>query len=84
MAKATINRKFVDEIFKAIPSLLNLPYKKMWIDYDESADVLYISFKRPQKATDTEMTKNGILIRYKDDEIVGVTILDASKRGTIV
>jgi uncharacterized protein YuzE len=43
--------------------------------------VLYISFKRPQKATDTEMTKDGILIRYKDDEIVGITILEASKRS---
>ena len=52
----------------------------MWIDYDEEADVLYISFRRPQKATDTEMTEDGILLRYKDDELVGITILDASKR----
>jgi uncharacterized protein YuzE len=52
----------------------------MFIDYDESADVLYISFKRPQRATDTEMTDDGILIRYKDDEIVRITILEASKR----
>jgi len=39
-----------------------------------------LSFKRPQKATDTEMTKDGI-IRYKDKEIVGITILEASKKG---
>jgi uncharacterized protein YuzE len=26
------------------------------------------------------MTDDGILIRYKDDEIVGITILEASKR----
>ena len=56
------------------------PQKKMWIDYDEEADVLYISFCRPQKATDIEMTEDGILLRYKDDELVGITILDASKR----
>jgi uncharacterized protein YuzE len=42
--------------------------------------VLYISFKRPQKATDTEMLKEGILLRYKEKEVVGVTILDASKK----
>jgi uncharacterized protein YuzE len=57
-----------------------MPQKKMWIDYDEEADVLYISFKRPQKATDTEMTDDGILLRYKDGVLVGITILDASKR----
>ncbi|MDT7907295.1 MAG: DUF2283 domain-containing protein [Candidatus Calescibacterium sp.] len=52
----------------------------MWIDYDKEADVLYISFRRPQRATDTEMIDDGILIRYKGDEIVGITILEASKR----
>jgi uncharacterized protein YuzE len=44
------------------------------------ADVLYISFRRPQKATDTEMTDEGILLRYRDSELVGITILDASAR----
>ena len=48
--------------------------------YDEEADVLYISFKRPQKATDSEMLEDGILLRYKDKELVGITILEASKR----
>jgi hypothetical protein len=70
MAKTKVKREFLEQIFKAIPSILSSPYKKMFIDYDESADVLYISFKRPQRATDTEMTDDGILIRYKDDEIV--------------
>jgi uncharacterized protein YuzE len=42
--------------------------------------VLYISFRRPQKATDTEMMEDGILLRYKDGELVGLTILDVSKR----
>jgi uncharacterized protein YuzE len=52
----------------------------MWIDYDREADVLYISFKRPQRATDSEMLENGVLLRYKDDELIGLTMLDASKR----
>jgi len=54
--------------------------KKIWVDYDEDADVLYISFKRPQKATDTIITEEGILLRYKDNELVWITILEASKR----
>ena len=52
----------------------------MWVDYDKEVDVLYISFRRPQRATDSEMLEEGILLRYKDDELVGITILDASKR----
>jgi len=52
----------------------------LWIDYDQGADVLYISFKRPQKATDSEMLENGILVRYRGGQVVGLTILEASKR----
>jgi len=80
MAKEVLNEEMINEIFKATRSLLKLPQKKMRLDYDEEADVLYISFQRPQKATDTEMTEDGILLRYKDDELVGITTLDASKR----
>jgi uncharacterized protein YuzE len=42
--------------------------------------VLYISFQRPQQATDTEITDEGILLRYKGKHLVGITILDASAR----
>ena len=42
---------------------------------------MYISFERPQRATDSEMLDNGIIVRYRGDKIVGLTILDASKRG---
>ena len=44
-------------------------------DYDREADVLYISFARPQQATETDMTDEGFLLRYRDDRIVGVTVL---------
>ena len=48
------------------------------VDYDEEVDVLYISFQRPQKAMDSEMTDDGIILRYRNDELIGLTILDAS------
>ena len=65
---------------RRVPHLIWLPQKKAWIDYDEEADVLYISLKRPQKATDTKLlAEKGILLRYRDKELVGVTVLDASK-----
>ena len=80
MAKELMREQMIKEIFKATPHLLKFPAGRMWIDYDKEADVLYINFKRPQKATDSEMLKSGILIRYRGMEIVGLTILDASKR----
>lgn len=61
--------------------LLRFPVKKLWTDYDEEADVLYVSFKRPQKATDSEMRDDGIIIRRRGKEFVGLTILDASTRS---
>lgn len=81
MAKAMIKEKVLSEIYEATPHLLKFPETKMWIDYNKKADVLYISFRRPQKATDSVMLKEkGLLLRYKDDRLVGITVLDASKR----
>ncbi len=72
--------ELVNEVFKITPHILKLPAKTMWIDYDTEADVLYIKFRRPQKATDSEMLPNGILLRHKNSELVGITVLEASKR----
>ncbi|MCL0062227.1 DUF2283 domain-containing protein [Thermodesulfovibrionales bacterium] len=53
----------------------------MWIDYDKETGVLYISFRRPQKATESVTLKEkGLLLRYKNSQLVGITVLDASKR----
>jgi len=68
-------------IFEALPYLIRFPSQRFWVDYDEEADVLYISFRRPQKATDSEMTDEGVLLRYREDELVGITILDVSVRS---
>jgi uncharacterized protein YuzE len=81
MAKEIMKEDVMREVFKATPHLLKFPVGRMWIDYDKEADVLYISFKRPQKATDSEMLENGIVVRYRGDEIVGLTVLEASKRN---
>ncbi len=50
------------------------------MDYDPEADVLYLSFERPQQATDSEMLDNGVLLRYRGRKLVGVTVFEASKR----
>ena len=69
------------DILESLPHLLNLPSKQVWFDFDEEADVLYVSFERPQEATDSDMTEDGIVMRYRGDRLVGITILNARKRA---
>ncbi len=69
------------ELLRSLPHLLKLPSKQIWFDFDEEADVLYVSFERPQGATDSELTDDGVLLlRYRGDQLVGVTILNVRKR----
>ena len=67
--------------FQAAPLLIDFPTQRFSVDYDREADVLYINFQRPQKATHTEMTEDGLLLRYRGKQLVGVTVLDASTRA---
>ena len=52
----------------------------MWADYDKEADVLYLSFRKPQRAKMTIERDDDILIRQDGNKVVGITILNASKR----
>lgn len=80
MAEKSAVQKSMNAIMHTIPYLTKFPAKRYWIDYDSGADVLYISLRRPQNATDSEMLKDGILLRYHNKDVIGVTVLDASKR----
>jgi hypothetical protein len=46
----------VKEIINLTPQLLNMPFKRIWYSYDEEADVLYLNFKKPSHADDSELT----------------------------
>ena len=70
----------VRDILELAPQLLKLPFKRIWCSYDEEADVLYLNFKKPSHADDTELTDDDIVIRYENGEVVGLTILHASER----
>lgn len=72
--------KEVKQILQAVPDLLNIPYEHLWSTYDKEADVLYLNFKKPSHADDSELTDEDIIIRYEKGKVVGVTILHASKR----
>jgi len=50
------------------------------VEYDEKADVLYISFNSDTIADDSELTNNDIVIRYKNAKIIELTVLHFSER----
>jgi len=66
------------EIQTALPYFLK--HKTVWSSYDSEADVLYLHFKKTNIADNSEMTKDEIMIRYENNEIIGITILNASKK----
>lgn len=70
----------IQEYLKLVPALLQSPQGFLWSSYDREADVLYINFKKPSHATDSELTDDDVIIRYENSEIIGLTILHASTR----
>jgi uncharacterized protein YuzE len=50
------------------------------LDYDEEADVLYISFGTPREAKDSVEVDDGVVYRISDHEVVGITITDFKAR----
>ncbi|MGD0462880.1 MAG: DUF2283 domain-containing protein [Tepidisphaeraceae bacterium] len=60
--------------------MLRMPVRHVWVDYDQEADVLYMSFRKPQNATKTIEMNGDILLRKDGRTIVGLTILNASAR----
>lgn len=73
MAKTKIAH---EDILRAAVDMLKLPSKKVWADYDDKADVLYISFRKPQNASDSVM-EDDLIYHYDGDELVGITVTNA-------
>jgi uncharacterized protein YuzE len=50
------------------------------VDYDKEADVLYISFGHPKAASDSTVLNNDIILHYKGEKIIGITVPSFRKR----
>jgi len=61
-------------------NLVKIPKTKMWLDYDAEADVLYVHFEPQPNSNHSEMRDDGIILDYKDNRLVGLTVLEASRR----
>ena len=63
------------EKYKSIVPLL-LRSKDIWTHYDDGADVLYMHFKKPNIAEDSELIDDDTIVRYDaKGEIIGLTFL---------
>jgi uncharacterized protein YuzE len=70
----------VNNYLNILPYVMESPKRYLWSSYDEEADVLYINFKKPSFATDSELTEDDIIVRYENDEIIGLTIMNVKNR----
>jgi uncharacterized protein YuzE len=79
MAAAEIDS--IEKIAALVPHLRDISHKKIWVDYDQEADVLYVNFKKSAYAEDSELTDDDVItIRYEKGQVVEMTFLHASKR----
>ena len=65
----------IEEALGLVPPALRLGVAHIWLDYDEEADVLYVSFERPQRATESVLRDDNVLLRYRGKKLVGITLL---------
>ena len=70
----------VSGVLESLPYILKMPSNRIWIDYDDEADVLYFSFRKPQQANDS-IIEDDIIYHYHDEELVGITILHAKNKA---
>lgn len=70
----------IDEYVRLIPAVSESPDRTAWVTYDPEADTLYVNFRRPSVADDSELTDDDVIVRYAGEEIIGATVLHASKR----
>jgi uncharacterized protein YuzE len=70
----------LDQLLAPLRPLLALS-RQIWIDYDAEADVLYLSFRKPQQATDSEL-EGDIIYHYRNDDLVGLTIMEFQRQLT--
>ena len=70
----------VADYVRLVPAVRQTPQGTVWISYDAEADTLYVNFRKPARATDSELTDDDVIVRYEGDQVIGYTVLRASRR----
>ncbi len=80
MAVEVLKESNINYLLQATPYLVKFPKTHIWLDYDVEADVLYLHFEEQPHSTHSEMRDDGIILDYRGNHLVGLTILEASRR----
>jgi uncharacterized protein YuzE len=65
------------ELLRAARGRVNLPPGKLWLDYQDDVDTLYIRFKERPHPTRTESDVDDMVVfNYEGEELVGIEIMD--------
>ncbi len=80
MAIDIFGERNISHLLQAVTHLVQLPQKHLWLDYDQEADVFYVHFQEKPESNHSKMREDGIVLDYQDQDLIGLTILDASKR----
>jgi len=73
----------LSDFLDVIPAMLQAPHRSMQCTYDEPADVMYVNFETGAEATDSELGPDDIIVRYRGEQVIGLTILHASRRARV-
>lgn len=67
-------------LLRSAPEAKGVPGHTFRWTFDEEADVIYVTFGEPREADDSSHTSDGVIRRYAKGQLIGMTILHASKR----
>lgn len=71
----------LDAYLRMLSEVEKTPESSVWISYDREADVMYVNFRKPSVAADSELTDDDIIVCYDAaEEVIGFTVLHASQR----
>jgi uncharacterized protein YuzE len=70
----------IDNILKLLKGVNQSHVTDMHVRYDQQADTMYVNFGAPIAADDSELGDNDILYRYREGEIIGITVTHFAQR----
>jgi uncharacterized protein YuzE len=74
-----MEEKYINALLRMVPRFVR--DQNMWVKYDFGADVLYIDVMDTDRVNNAVLTEENIIIRYRNDEVAGITVLQASTRN---
>ncbi|WP_317896468.1 DUF2283 domain-containing protein [Pyrofollis japonicus] len=68
----------MNELFEKRPKKLCIKdIEKLYIEYDKQSDTLYIHFADPEEeAEEAMLIGDNIVVRIRDGEILGITVME--------